>query len=283
MNGKTLTAEQCSKLSLSKNTSGFGGVTLKVYASISGGKDSLAALITHMERGGQCDGAIYCRIMFDDETSAEVPEHEEWLHSKCFPLLEREYGIKTQIVQGKYTYTDCFYKQYEKGGKVGKIWGFPFLRGAWCNTRLKVRPIQAHIKTLGEFTEIVGIAADETKRIERKTVAGKILKQVVYKVTGGYTYELVYTASGRKVRTQLGADCTPAEKVEIEYLFDFYKRLWEKEKDAFLAAYIQKHRIFAIRADIEPQEMSLEESIKMSALMRGMSDESPLRAIEAGK
>lgn len=40
----------------------------------------------------------------------------------------------------------------------------------------------------------------------------KILKQVVYKVTGGYTYELVYTASGRKVRTQLGADCTPAEK-----------------------------------------------------------------------
>ena len=63
---------------------------MKVYASISGGKDSLAALITHMEHGGQCDGAIYCRIMFDDETSAEVPEHEEWLHSKCFPLLERE-------------------------------------------------------------------------------------------------------------------------------------------------------------------------------------------------
>lgn len=163
---------------------------MKVYASISGGKDSLAALITHMERGGQCDGAIYCRIMFDDETSAEVPEHEEWLHSKCFPLLEREYGIKTQIVQGKYTYTDCFYKQYEKGGKVGKIWGFPFLRGAWCNTRLKVRPIQAHIKTLGEFTEIVGIAADETKRIERKTVAGKILPLVECGITEAQAFDV---------------------------------------------------------------------------------------------
>lgn len=111
----------------------------------------------------------------------------------------------------------------------------------------------------------------------------KILRQVVYKVTGGYAYELVYTASGRKVRTQLGADCTPAEKVEIEYLFDFYKRLWEKEKDAFLAAYIQKHRIFAIRADVEPQEISREEALKMGALTQGMSDESPLRAIEAGK
>lgn len=163
---------------------------MKVYASISGGKDSLAALITHMEHGGQCDGAIYCRIMFDDKTSAEVPEHEEWLHSKCFPLLEREYGIKTQIVQGKYTYTDCFYKQYEKGGKVGKIWGFPFLRGAWCNTRLKVRPIQAHIKTLGDFTEIVGIAADETNRIERKTVAGKILPLVEYGITEAQAFDV---------------------------------------------------------------------------------------------
>lgn len=61
----------------------------------------------------------------------------------------------------------------------------------------------------------------------------KILKQVVYKVTGGYTYELVYTASGRKVRTQLGADCTPAEKVEIEYLFDFYKKALGKRKGRF--------------------------------------------------
>lgn len=166
---------------------------MKVYASISGGKDSLAALITHMERGGQCDGAIYCRIMFDEETR----------------------------VRHDFTY---------HGGEEKKI-----------------------------------------------------LRQVVYKVTGGYAYELVYTASGRKVRTQLGADCTPAEKVEIEYLFDFYKRLWEKEKDAFLAAYIQKHRIFAIRADVEPQEISREEALKMGALMQGMSDESPLRAIEAGK
>lgn len=60
---------------------------MKVYASISGGKDSLAALITHMERGGQCDGAIYCRIMFDDETSAEVPEHEEWAQTSALAKI----------------------------------------------------------------------------------------------------------------------------------------------------------------------------------------------------
>lgn len=111
----------------------------------------------------------------------------------------------------------------------------------------------------------------------------RILRQVVYKVTGGYAYELVYCESGRKVKTKLGADCTPAEKVEIEFLFDFYKNLWEREKEAFLSAYIQKHRLFAIRTDVEPQEISREEALKMAALMEGMSNESPLRAIEAGK
>ena len=85
----------------------------------------------------------------------------------------------------------------------------------------------------------------------------KILKQVVYKVTGGYTYELVYTASGRKVRTQLGADCTPAEEVEIEYLFDFYKRLWEKEKDAFAALSQEFERSSRILAEEWAQTSAL--------------------------
>lgn len=207
---------------------------MKVYASISGGKDSLAALITHMERGGQCDGAIYCRIMFDDETSAEVPEHEEWLHSKCFPLLEREYGIKTQIVQGKYTYTDCFYKRYEKGGKVGKIWGFPFLRGAWCNTRLKVRPIQAHIKALGEFTEIVGIAADETNRIERKTVAGKILPLVECGITEAQAFDVcrsrgLLSPGYNGGRERLGCWFCHNQRVgELKRLYYDYPELWNK-------------------------------------------------------
>lgn len=111
----------------------------------------------------------------------------------------------------------------------------------------------------------------------------KILRQIIYRVTSGYAYELRYTNSGRKVKTQLGAECTPAEKVEIEYLFDFYKRLWEREKTAFLEAFIQKHKLFAIRDGEEPEELSREEALKMMALMLGMSDESPLKAIEAAR
>lgn len=142
---------------------------------------------------------------------------------------------------------------------------------------------------LRRLMEKYGVSEDELDEEERRRhdfeyhgkEQEKLLRQVVYKVTGGYAYNLVYRASGRKVKTRLGADCTADEKVEIEFLFDFYTRLWERERDAFLSAFIQKHRIFTIRDDIEPQEVSREELLKMQALMLGMSDESPVRALPA--
>lgn len=142
---------------------------------------------------------------------------------------------------------------------------------------------------LRRLMEKYGVSEDELNEEERRRhdfeyhgkEQEKLLRQVVFKVTGGYAYNLVYNATGRKVKTKLGADCTAAEKVEIELLFDFYTRLWERERAAFLSAFIQKHRIFAIRDDIEPQKLSREELLKMQALMLGMSDESPVRALPA--
>lgn len=83
---------------------------MKKVASCSFGKDSLAAIIVSEEHGVHIDEAIYCRIMFDDQISAELPEHEEFIHEVAIPTLEKRYGIKTTIVQGSYSYKDCFYK-----------------------------------------------------------------------------------------------------------------------------------------------------------------------------
>lgn len=169
---------------------------MKKVASCSFGKDSLAAIIVSEEHGVHIDEAIYCRVMFDDQISAELPEHEEFIHEVAIPTLEKRYGIKTIIVQGSYSYKDCFYKQYEKGGKIGKIWGFPFLRGPWCNTRLKTRPLKKYTKTIGAYTEVVGIAADEKKRIDRKTVQGKFLPLVEYGVTEKQAFEICKRGGG---------------------------------------------------------------------------------------
>lgn len=112
-----------------------------------------------------------------------------------------------------------------------------------------------------------------------------LLKQTAYKVTDdkNATYSLCWTQSGRKCRTVLGVKCTAAQKAEIEFLFDFYKRVWEKEREALLHAFIQKHRIFGNCKDGEKgKELSDEELEKMYALMRGLSDETPLLQIEGG-
>jgi len=82
-----------------------------------------------MEHGEPVDEAAYCRIMFDDETSAELPEHEEWIHEHAIPLLQSRYGIKTTIIQGERTYTDCFYSVFQKGKNKGRIYGCRFSKG----------------------------------------------------------------------------------------------------------------------------------------------------------
>lgn len=156
---------------------------MKYIASCSFGKDSLAAIVAAERAGVHIDEAVYCRIMFDHETSAELPEHEEFIHCTAIPLLKSRYGISTTIVQSKRTYCDLFYKVFTKGKRAGTVYGFPFLKGPWCNERLKIRPIAEWEKTAGEYTSVVGIAADEKKRAEKKTVAGKYLPLVERGIT----------------------------------------------------------------------------------------------------
>lgn len=64
-------------------------------------------------------------------------------------------------------------------------------------------------------------------------------------------------------------------------MFDFYKRLWDKEREALLYAFIQKHKIFReLRDGEQGNEISPEEYEKMLALMSGLSDEQTQIQIE---
>jgi len=110
-----------------------------------------------------------------------------------------------------------------------------------------------------------------------------ILTQIIYKVTGNpKTFGYKYNVSGRSCRTKLGCECTEAQSIEINFLFDFYKELWERERKALLHAYIQKHRLFSeTPPDGATQEMSDDEYAKMCQLMAGMDSVTPRKQIEA--
>lgn len=114
----------------------------------------------------------------------------------------------------------------------------------------------------------------------------ELLVQTIYKVTGSYDeiYSLRFNKSGRACKTRLAAYCTEAQKAEIDFLFDFYCRLWEKERARLLSAFIQKHEIFgALKEGEKCEEISHEERMKLYALMRGLSDEQPLKQLTNGK
>ena len=146
---------------------------------------------------------------------------------------------------------------------------------------------------LAKLTKKYGISLDDLDEEQVKNfdlefhgeIERKLLLQIVYKVTGDASnyHSLTWTASGRPCRTQARVYCTEAQKLEIEFLHDFYKRLWKKETEALYGAFIQKHRLFGEpKEGDQPAEISDEDYEKMCRLMRGLSDDQPLKLIEGG-
>ena len=111
----------------------------------------------------------------------------------------------------------------------------------------------------------------------------RLLMQVAYKVTGkkDNLWYLQNVTTGRKLRAEIRLRCTAAQRVEIDFLFDFYKRKWAEEREALFRAFIQHHRIFAENG--ETTEITKEEAAKLALLSQGLSDERPVRQIGAAR
>jgi hypothetical protein len=156
---------------------------MKYIASCSFGKDSIAAIITAKEMGLDLEEAVYVRVMFDDKISAELPDHEQWIWDVAIPTLRDKYNIKTTVLQSDNTYIKQFWRKFERGKKVGQIYGFPMLRTPWCNNLLKIKEIHKWEREAAPHIQIIGLAADETKRIAKTIVAGTFLPLVEAGIT----------------------------------------------------------------------------------------------------
>lgn len=134
------------------------------------GKDSMAMLIELKRRNLPVDYVIHCNIMFNDKVSGEHPLMAEWI-PYAEKRIEELYGIKVINLTAKKNFTEQFYTIKKRGDHIGEQYGFPHIIGAWCNDRLKLKPISDFInntiKKYGAITEYIGIAKDEPKRLER--------------------------------------------------------------------------------------------------------------------
>lgn len=142
---------------------------MKYIASWSGGKDSTASIILAHENGEPLDMIIFAEVMFDENISGELPEHIEFVH-KAAKVFET-WGYPVHILRSDRTYMDCFNHRITRSrvpDRIGKKMGFPMMGKCSINRDCKMRPIRQFWKSVeGEYTQYVGIAVDEKKRIER--------------------------------------------------------------------------------------------------------------------
>ena len=140
---------------------------MSYVASISYGKDSLKMLDVIKTRGLPLDRIITFDVWATDTIPADSPEVTEF-KKQMDTYIKQKYGIEVEHLcskdknGNKITYESWFYRVFEDGKNKGRIYGFPFQRGAWCNARLKMGAKVGAINT--EDVEYIGIAYDERKR-----------------------------------------------------------------------------------------------------------------------
>ena len=141
---------------------------MKYIASCSGGKDSVATLIVAKEMGEPLDEVVYCEVMFDKETSGDVPEHKWFVYEVLRPWVETELQVPFTILQSEKTYADCFYHVICRGEHAGKIHGFAIPGMCLINRDCKTPTIKKYWKNKGEdIVQYIGIESNEDKRLAR--------------------------------------------------------------------------------------------------------------------
>ena len=103
----------------------------------------------------------------------------------------------------------------------------------------------------------------------------KLLHQIAYMHLGsGHSFGCVGTYTNRS-RKKVGVECTPAQYIEIEADYEFFRTAMEEEMSIFYTAFISKNNLFpppelASPDDDSDEEIDLVRAKKVSAFMMGI-------------
>lgn len=221
---------------------------MKYILFLSFGKDSMATLIEIIKRKLPLDEVVYVDIKFDENTSGEHPAMAEWIPI-AEKIIKEQFGLTVKHLSAKVTFYEQFYKIKQKGNHIGDIYGFPYLVGAWCNSRLKLSVISEYINSIKDnVCEYVGLAYDEPKRYERLLkkntdkityrsilFENEIVEREAFEICKSYNLvSPVYSRGGFRGGCWF---CVKQCKADLwvlwKYYPDYFKTLIEMEKDSF--------------------------------------------------
>ncbi len=128
--------------------------------NLSYGKDSIACLGAIEKLGWRLDRIVHVEIWATNSIPADLPIMVEY-KKKADEIIEERWGIKVEHFRATKTFEQQFYTAYKKGQWKGNIYGWPLMRGSWCNSRLKAEILDRVGKNCIRY---VGIASDEPNR-----------------------------------------------------------------------------------------------------------------------
>ena len=130
--------------------------------SLSYGKDSMACFGACEILGWPIDRVVTAEVWATDTIPADLPPMVEF-KAKADRIIKKRWGIEVEHMRAKRCYEDMFYTvcHGKKSRIAGKIYGWPFQRGPWCNSGLKQSVFSKIPMTAVQY---VGIAADEPMR-----------------------------------------------------------------------------------------------------------------------
>ncbi|MCM1437656.1 MAG: hypothetical protein NC131_00390 [Roseburia sp.] len=152
---------------------------MKHVLFLSFGKDSMATLIKVFELKLPLDEVVYVDIKFDENLSGEHLLMAGWIPT-AERILKEQFNITVKHLTAKTTFKDYFYRIKQKGNHIGVNYGFPYIVGAWCNSRLKLEVIDDYVRSLNDIVcEYVGLAFDEPVRFAK--LMRKSSDKIVYR------------------------------------------------------------------------------------------------------
>jgi len=136
---------------------------VKHVVCLSGGKDSAYLLIWLLEHGYPVDEVVHARVYATTDLPADYPEME-----KYFERLEAYTGKRITFLRKNISFEEQFYRTINEGKNKGKIYGFPYTIGAWCQSRLKANLLNQYCaESPVSVIRYIGITAGEDVRYAR--------------------------------------------------------------------------------------------------------------------
>lgn len=136
--------------------------------SLSYGKDSLACLGAIEQLGWPLDRIVHAEVWATDTIPADLPPMVAF-KSKADKIIKERWGIEVEHIKGQLSYERGFYRILGGRKRPGEIYGWPMPRGPWCNSDVKMPPLDKLEKS--DAVIYIGIAADEPGRMH--SLSGK--------------------------------------------------------------------------------------------------------------